>query len=89
MRTEERLRDVLETLAEQVDASPDAHRRAQAEWRRRERRRRIVVAVLAATVIAAANGAALWALNTGTPDAHIVENTPTAPPAAPQIPGQP
>lgn len=89
MKAEERLRDALEMLAEQVDASPDAYRRAQTEWRRRERRRRIVVAVLAAAVIAAADGAALWALNSGAPDAHIIDNTPTAPPTAPQIPGQP
>lgn len=73
MKAEERLADALQTLARQVEESPGAYTRAHAEWRRRERRRRVVVAVLAVAVIAGADGAALWALNSGSPQAHLVE----------------
>lgn len=70
--TEERLRDALDTLAEGVQASPDAYRRARARWRRRERRRRLVLAILAAVVFALADGIGLWALNHARPNAHII-----------------
>ena len=61
--TEERLRETLESLAEQVVISPDAYERAQAEWRRRERRRRIRVVVIAIVIVAIADAIGLWALN--------------------------
>lgn len=70
--TEERLRDVLDALAEGVHASPGAYRAVQAEWRRRERRRRLLVGVLAALVIAVADGVGLWALNQARPDTSII-----------------
>jgi ferric-dicitrate binding protein FerR (iron transport regulator) len=86
VKAEQRLSEALQLLAEQVDASPDAYPRVQTEWRRRERRRRLVAAVLAVTVIAAADGAALWALSSGSPDTHIVDY---APGDEAQLPGQP
>lgn len=61
--TEERLRDVLDAVADQVVPDPRAYRRTQAAWRRRERRRRLLVAGLATVVIAGADAAGLWALN--------------------------
>lgn len=86
MKAEQRLSEALQVLAEQVDASPEAYPRVRTEWRRRERRRRLAAAVLAVTVIAAADGAALWALSSGSPDTHIVDYTPGD---EPQLPGQP
>lgn len=73
MKAEERLTDVLSTLAQGVEPSPDAYDAAHATWQRRERRRRAVAAVLAVAVIAGADGAALWALSHGDPEAHLVE----------------
>lgn len=86
MKAEQRLSEALQVLAEQVDASPEAYPRVQTEWRRRERRRRLVAAALAVAVIAAADGAALWALSTGSPDTHIVDY---APGDQSPLPGQP
>jgi hypothetical protein len=86
VKTEQRLSEALQILADQVDASPQAYSRVQTEWRRRERRRRLVVAVLAVTVIVAADGTALWALSSGSPETHIVDHTPGD---DPQLPGQP
>ena len=84
---EERLRDVLDTVAGQVCASPEAYRRAEAEWRRRERRRRTQVIVLASVVIAVADALGLWALNNATSGAPVVFDGP--PPATvQQHPGQ-
>ncbi len=77
--TEDRLRDVLGALADQVEASPEAYRRAQAEWRRRERRRRTVVIVLASVLIAIADVLGLWALNNARSGAPVVFDGP--PPA--------
>lgn len=74
--SEQRLQEVFQTVAAQVQTSPDAYRKVRAEWRRRERRRRLIVAVLAAAVIAAADGIALWALSDATPDQHIIFNDP-------------
>jgi hypothetical protein len=76
---EERLRDVLGTLADQVSASPEAYRRAEAEWRRRERRRRTVVIALASVLIAVADVVGLWALNNARSGAPVVFDGP--PPA--------
>ncbi len=76
---EERLRDVLDTLAGQVSASPEAYGRAQAEWRRRERRRRTVVIALASVLIAVADVVGLWALNNARSGAPVVFDGP--PPA--------
>ena len=76
MKPEERLADALSTLAQGVETSPDApdaYDTAQATWQKRERRRRLVAAVLAVAVIAGADGAALWALSHGDPEAHLVE----------------
>lgn len=73
MKAEERLSDALQTLAGQVEPSAAGYDRARREWQRRERRRRALVAGLAVAVIVAANGAALWALSSGDPEAHIVE----------------
>ena len=75
MKAEERLADALSTLAQGVDTSPDAYDAAQATWQKRERRRRLVAAVLAVAVIAGADGAALWALSHGDPEAHLVEQS--------------
>ena len=86
MKAEQRLSETLQLLAEQVDESPEAFAKVQTEWRRRERRRRLVAAVLAVVVIAAADGAALWALKSGSPDTHIVDY---APGDEAHLPGQP
>jgi hypothetical protein len=88
VKAEQRLSEALQTLARQAQASPDAYARAHVEWRRRERRRRVAAAALAVAVIAAADGAALWALNSGTPDSHIVEQPEQERPEI-RIPGQP
>ena len=84
MKAEQRLSEALQSLADQVGASPGAYDRAKVEWRRRERRRRMVVAALAVSVVVAADGAALWALNSGSPDTHIVDQQPGS-----RVPGQP
>lgn len=75
-RTEDRLREALGTLAEQVSASPQAYRRAQAAWRRRERRRRLWVAVVAAVMIALADLVGLWAVNQARSGAPVVFDAP-------------
>lgn len=86
--TSERLRETLETLAEQVAETPPdaAYKRVRAEWRRRERRRRIVMALIAVAVIAAADAAALWALNSGPAKPSIVYDDSTTPPGEPRLP---
>ena len=73
MKADERLSEALQTLAGQVEPSAAGYDRARREWQRRERRRRALVAGLAVAVIVAADGAALWALSSGDPEAHIVE----------------
>jgi hypothetical protein len=83
--TEERLRDVLGTLADQVTTSPDAYQRTQAEWRRRERRRRVCVVALAVVVIAIADIAGLWALNQARSGSPVVFDGP-APVRLPEPP---
>ncbi len=76
MKAEERLSDALTSLARGVEPSPDPYDRLHATWRRRERRRRTVAALLAVAVIAGADAAALWALNSGNPRAHLLEDPP-------------
>lgn len=61
--TETRLREVLGTLADQVEPSSDAYRRARAQWQRRERRRRLLVILLAILLVGGADAVGLWALN--------------------------
>ena len=73
---EARLRDTLQSLAGDVQPSPQAYRRAQAAWRRRERRRRILVVVLASLVIGGADAIGIWALNNGPEHAPIVFDAP-------------
>ena len=46
------------------------------------------MAVLAVVVIGAADGAALWALNSGSPETHIVEREPDDGPGV-RVPLQP
>ncbi|MEU8245877.1 hypothetical protein [Nonomuraea sp. NPDC048916] len=74
--TEEQLREVLDKLANSVQAAPDAYRRVQGEWRRRERRRRITLVILLALIIALADIAGLWALNQYRGQQHNVFNVP-------------
>jgi hypothetical protein len=76
---EQRLEEMLRTVAEDVQTSPDAYRKVQSRWRRRERRRRLIVALLATGVIVTANGIALWTLNDASPDQHIIFTEPVAP----------
>jgi len=88
VKAEERLSDALATLADHVEPSADPYDHVQATWRRRERRRRAVAALLAVAVIGAADAAALWALNSGNPRAHLVEH-PTNDRIEITVPGQP
>ena len=88
MKAEERLSDALATLAGQVEPSADPYDRVQSTWRRRERRRRAAAALLAVAVIAGADAAALWALNSGNPKAHLVEH-PNHDQIENIVPGQP
>ncbi|AXK36388.1 hypothetical protein DVA86_31195 [Streptomyces armeniacus] len=60
---EVRLRETLDSLAQNVTPSPDTYARARAEWQRRERRRRLVMLVLAVVIVAVADLVGLWALN--------------------------
>ncbi|MFC5730148.1 MULTISPECIES: hypothetical protein [Nocardioides] len=76
MKAEERLSDTLHSLARGVDPTPDPYDRLHATWRRRERRRRAVAALLAVAVIGGADAAALWALSSGDPKAHLLEDPP-------------
>lgn len=78
---EARLRETLTSLAEDVEPSPDACRRAQRAWRRRERRRRILLVVLSTLVIGAADAVGIWALNAGPEHTPIVFDAPA--PVAP------
>lgn len=73
---EARLRETLQSLAGEVQPSPQAYRRAQAAWRRRERRRRILLVVLATVVIGGADAIGIWALNNGPDRASIVFDAP-------------
>jgi len=73
---EARLRETLQSLADDVRPSPQAYRRAQAAWRRRERRRRILLLVLVTMVIGGADAIGIWALNHGPAHAPIVFDAP-------------
>jgi hypothetical protein len=76
-RTDELLRDVLGTLADEVAVSPDAYHHMRAEWVRRQRRRKRLGVMLAILVIALADLAGLWALNrSDTGGAIIFEDNP-------------
>ena len=79
--TEERLREVLDALATQVQPPPGAYERVQREWRRRARRRKLILAILAAVVFTSADAAGLWALNQGHDRPHVIVNTPLRPSA--------
>lgn len=71
-RTEDRLRETLDALATQIDATPPAYGAARAQWRRRERRRRLILAVLIAIVFAVADIIGLWALNRAQDGSQII-----------------
>ncbi|MBA0051225.1 hypothetical protein E0L36_10055 [Streptomyces sp. AJS327] len=60
---EARLRETLDSLAQNVTPAPDAYARASSEWRRRDRRRRLLMLVLAVVIIAVADLVGLWALH--------------------------
>ncbi len=81
---EARLRETLHSLAEDVEPSPHAYRRAQAAWRRRERRRRILLVVLATLAIGGADALGIWALSSAPAHAPIVFDGPA--PVAPAGP---
>lgn len=74
-KDEERIRAVLDGLAESVPVSSDAYRGVQAKWRRRERRRRHLALVLAAVVIGLTVIVGLWALNRADPRDGVILNT--------------
>lgn len=91
---EERLRDSLGALAEQVEPAADSYARAHEEWRRRDRRRRWVALALASALIVVADVVGLWALDrAGTQGGDVLFDHP-APvqmpldpePAAPTVP---
>ncbi len=72
--TEDRLRDVFDTLASPIRAAPGGYPEALAAWRRRERRRRIILAILAALVFTLADIIGLWALSQASVDTHVIFN---------------
>ena len=61
--TDEKLRDVLDTLAAGVPVSDDAYQGVRAEWTRRQRRRRRLAVVVATIIVLLADVIGLWALN--------------------------
>ncbi|WP_128376232.1 hypothetical protein [Streptomyces cavernae] len=71
-RTEQALREALGTLADGVQAAPDAYRTARGDWLRRERRRRLVLAVLIAVVFTLATLIGLWVLNQAPSDPGVI-----------------
>ncbi|HZG96165.1 MAG TPA: hypothetical protein VEZ46_15805 [Mycobacteriales bacterium] len=74
--TEDRLRETLGVLAQQIDSSPTAYKRAAAKWRRREQRRRLYVALLAGLIIVIADIVGLWALNHATTEEQLLWDSP-------------
>ncbi|GAB3137333.1 hypothetical protein GCM10027290_02890 [Micromonospora sonneratiae] len=74
--TEQRLREALDAVANNVHAAPDAYQQVRREWHRRERRRRLILAILIAVVFAIADAIGLWALNQTRVDAPVIFNGP-------------
>jgi hypothetical protein len=85
--TENHLREVLETLADQVHPAPDAYRTNRGGWVRRERRRRLVLAVLVTVVFALAILIGLLVLNQAPSGHGAIFNGARAAAAAPATPG--
>ncbi len=79
-RSDELVRDVLESWAAQVAVSPDAYHQVRAEWVRRQRRRRRLGVVVAIVLVLLADIVGLWALNrSDTGDSVIFDNRAPAP----------
>ena len=74
--TEDRLREALDAMADQVHPPPHAYRAARLEWRRRERRRRLILAILIAVVFVVADAIGLWALNRTQAELPVIFNGP-------------
>lgn len=70
--TDDRLRDVLDTLAAQVPVSPDAYQEVRAEWSRRQRRRRRLALLIAVVLVLLADVVGLWALNRAEPGGYLI-----------------
>jgi hypothetical protein len=82
--TEDLLRETLGALAQQVEPSPTAYKRAAAKWRHREQRRRLYVAIFAGLLIVIADILGLWALNHATSEEQMLWDEP-APADAPAL----
>jgi len=77
--TDEKLRDVLDTLAAGVPISADAYQEVRAEWTRRQRRRRRLAVIVAAVIVLVADVVGLWALNRSDNGGHLIfEDRPPA-----------
>ncbi|MFD7015306.1 hypothetical protein [Streptomyces sp. NPDC059928] len=70
--TERLLQSALTEVAETVQGSPDAYRRAQYRWRREAMKRRAIIVSIVMVLVVIACVAGVWALSGATPEGHVI-----------------